>query len=134
MAGHFHFWIATILATCPVCPAEMLVWPTGSLSNLRGITHQSIWNVLDVPRTHPQTVPGTLPRHTAHQIPLCVLCLSACILPARAPHSSSSSSSSISLPPFSTLKDISTVCPNGVTNREYYFRISFHARSRYTYR
>ena len=33
------------------------------------------------PRIHPQTVPGTLPGHTDHQIPLCGLCLSVFLLP-----------------------------------------------------
>ena len=35
---------------------------------LCGIAQTSRW---DVPGTRPQTVPGTLPRHTAHEIPLC---------------------------------------------------------------
>ena len=40
------------------------------LSNLCGITQKPGRDVPDISGTRPQTVPGTLPRHTDHQIPL----------------------------------------------------------------
>ena len=49
---------------CPVCPAD-------SLSNLRGFTQKSHRDVADVPGPgglSPIIVPGTLRRHTDHQI------------------------------------------------------------------
>ena len=73
LAGRLHFSIATIPSTCPVCPVE--------LSRLsRGHSVQFIWNYTEIrsgrpgcPGDSPPTVPGTLPRHTDHQIPLCAL-------------------------------------------------------------
>ena len=65
----------------PICPVEMY----------RGHSVQSMWNCKYLrsgrpgcPGTRPQTVTGTLPRHIGHQIPLCVLCLSAFLLPIKA--------------------------------------------------
>ena len=51
------------------CPADIL-------SNRRGITHQLGRDVPDVLGFAAETVLGTLPRHTDHQMPLCSLCLS----------------------------------------------------------
>ena len=54
----------------------------GSVPLSRENSVQSMWNYIiwsgcpGCPGTHPQTVPGTLPRHADHQVPLCVLCLS----------------------------------------------------------
>ena len=80
MVGHLHTWIATIPGTCPVVPWKCPACPTDTLSNLFEITHKSGQGVPNVAGTHPQTVPGTLPRHTTHQIPSCVVSLPAFLL------------------------------------------------------
>ena len=68
-------WIATILWTCRVC-LEM-----SCLSSGRSV--QSMWKYTSIRSgrpgcagARPQTFPWTLPRHTDHQSPLCVLCFS----------------------------------------------------------
>ena len=76
--GHPHFWTATILWTCPVCPVEM--------SRLScGHSVLSVWNYTQMrsgrpgcPGNRPQTVPGD----TAYRPPNSFICsLSVFLLP-----------------------------------------------------
>ena len=75
MAGHLPIWSATVPWMCPVCPTKMSRLSRGPSAQFVPICREIGPGRPGCFETRPQTVPGTLVRHTDHQpnIFMCVL-------------------------------------------------------------